>query len=200
METEAVRVPDPAGSCSSASSAMACERHGADAALGLGALDPSVAERPPHVDNTGGPVDITLLKRDPLPGPQPGRRREDHEGALSVRPVGRRPRQVAPMTRTGRFSVRRRCGLSTPCLAGLTSIIPQSIARPEHLPKRLGRLEAVTGRDRHPPGGDLLRTQLAQTLIPELADGLRQEASAASRSSPAARRAGRGTHRQARRV
>src|SRR6266508_2534026 len=29
----------------------------------------------------------------------------------------------------GRFSVRRRCGLSTPCLAGLTSIIPQATAR-----------------------------------------------------------------------
>ena len=29
----------------------------------------------------------------------------------------------------GRFSVRRRCGLSTPCLAGLESIIPQTNAR-----------------------------------------------------------------------
>ncbi len=43
------------------------QRHGADAALGLGALDPPVPERPPHVDDPGVPVDVALLERDPLP-------------------------------------------------------------------------------------------------------------------------------------
>lgn len=33
----------------------------------------------------------------------------------------------------GRFSVRRRCGLLTPCLAELTSIIPHSTATAQHL-------------------------------------------------------------------
>jgi hypothetical protein len=32
----------------------------------------------------------------------------------------------------------------------------------EHLPKRLGCFEAVAGREIHPPGGDLLRGQLAK--------------------------------------
>ena len=67
--------------------------------------------------------------------------------ARSIRP-GRRPVAAANITSAplhspsleataascahdsnGRFSVRRRCGLSTPCLAGLTSIIPQATAR-----------------------------------------------------------------------
>jgi hypothetical protein len=64
------------------------ERHGADAALGLGALDPAVAERPPHVEDTGVPVDIALLEGDPLPRPQAGRRREHHERALTIAKPG----------------------------------------------------------------------------------------------------------------
>jgi hypothetical protein len=138
------------------------------------ALDPSVAERPPHVDNTGGPVDITLLKRDPLPGPQPGRRREDHEGALTftqpggdlgkLRPWLERPLLGAPPLRVI-DTVLGRVDVDHPPLDSAT----------QHLPKRLRRFEAMPGRDRHPPSRDLLRTQLSQTLIAELADRFRQE-------------------------
>ncbi len=45
----------------------------------------------------------------------------------------------------------------------------------QHLAERLGRLEAMPGRNRHPPGRDLLRTELSQTLTPELAHRFRQE-------------------------
>ena len=64
------------------------ERHDTDAALGLGTFDPSVAERPPHVDDTSLPVDIALLERDPLPRPQARRCRKQHERALTVAQPG----------------------------------------------------------------------------------------------------------------
>jgi len=37
----------------------------------------------------------------------------------------------------------------------------------EHLPQRLGRLEAMARRERHPPGGYLLRGQLADATLAE---------------------------------
>jgi hypothetical protein len=45
----------------------------------------------------------------------------------------------------------------------------------QHLAERLRRFEAMPGRNRHPPGRDLLRTELSQTLIAELAHRFRQE-------------------------
>ncbi len=96
--------------------------------LGLGALDPAVAECLPHVDDAGIPVDIAVLERDPLPGTQTGRCREDHEGALAVVELGGDLSELRPGLER-RFSVRRRCGFSTPCLAGLTSIMLHSTAR-----------------------------------------------------------------------
>jgi hypothetical protein len=37
----------------------------------------------------------------------------------------------------------------------------------EHLPQRLRRVEAVAGRERDPPRGDLLRPDLADRSLPE---------------------------------
>jgi hypothetical protein len=37
----------------------------------------------------------------------------------------------------------------------------------QHLPERLGCFEAIAGRERHPPLGDLLRGQLADAALPE---------------------------------
>ena len=45
------------------------QRHGADAALGLGALEPAVSERAPHVHDARLAVDVALLERDPFSGP-----------------------------------------------------------------------------------------------------------------------------------
>jgi hypothetical protein len=45
----------------------------------------------------------------------------------------------------------------------------------EHLPQRLGRFEAVAGRNRHPPGGDLLRAELAYPQIAEHPDRFREQ-------------------------
>jgi hypothetical protein len=47
------------------------------------------------------------------------------------------------------------------------SIIPHATARVEHLPKCLGRLEAIARGQLHPPGGDLLRRQLPDLAITE---------------------------------
>jgi hypothetical protein len=60
----------------------------------------------------------------------------------------------------GRFSVRRRCGLLTPCLAGLTSIIPHSTATAQHL----HRIEESTTT----PSGSMTTslTQRASQLSP----------------------------------
>ena len=70
----------------------------------------------------------------------------------------------------------------------------------QHLPERLRRFEAVPGGNRHParprsPANEAVPTVNCRTRSP-----LSTRASAASRSSPAARRAGRGTHQPARRA
>ena len=82
----------------------------------------------------------------------------------------------------GCCSLRGRCGLSTPSLAGLALSIPQLTARGK-LPERLGGFEAVPGGDSHPPLGDL-RAELADRRSPKLQLPLRA-AIAASRSSRA---------------
>jgi hypothetical protein len=45
----------------------------------------------------------------------------------------------------------------------------------EHLPQRLGRLEAVSARDRHPPGGDLRRLELVDPPLAKRAHRLREQ-------------------------
>jgi hypothetical protein len=54
--------------------------------------------------------------------------------------------------------------------------MPQTTAR-EHLPKRLGRVEAVAGREPDPPGGDLLRPEFPDRTLAEDGDGLAQQPS-----------------------
>jgi hypothetical protein len=45
----------------------------------------------------------------------------------------------------------------------------------EHLPQSLRGLEAVAVGDRHPPGRDLLRTQLVQRTVAERRGGLAEQ-------------------------
>ena len=45
----------------------------------------------------------------------------------------------------------------------------------QHLPQRLGGLEAMPGRDRHPPRRDLRRAQLAETALAKHPHRLRQQ-------------------------
>jgi hypothetical protein len=45
----------------------------------------------------------------------------------------------------------------------------------EHLPQRLRRLEPVTGRDRHPPGGDLDRAKLVEPVVAKDDDRARKQ-------------------------
>src|SRR5215210_6408571 len=51
------------------------QRQRADAPLGLRALEPSVSERATDVDDSCLAVDVALLERHPLAGPQTGRGR-----------------------------------------------------------------------------------------------------------------------------
>src|SRR6266542_4920905 len=60
------------------------QRHRADAPLGLRALDPAVSECATDVDDSCFEVDVTLLERHPLAGPQSGRGRDEYR-----RPVAR---------------------------------------------------------------------------------------------------------------
>src|SRR5215210_1260600 len=62
------------------------QRHRADAPLGLRALEPAVSERATDVDDACLAVDVALLERHPLAGPQSRRGREDDR-----RPVARGP-------------------------------------------------------------------------------------------------------------
>src|SRR6266511_5518178 len=57
--------------------------HRADAPLGLRALEPAVSECATDVDDSCLAVDVALLERHPLAGPQSGRGEEDR------RPVAR---------------------------------------------------------------------------------------------------------------
>jgi hypothetical protein len=59
-------------------------RHRADAPLGLRALDPTVSECTTDVDDSCLAVDVALLERHPLAGPQSRRGREEYR-----RPVAR---------------------------------------------------------------------------------------------------------------
>jgi hypothetical protein len=67
----------------------------------------------------------------------------------------------------GRFSAHRRYGLSIPRLAGFRSISPHTTARSSTCRSALGRVEAMPGRDRHPPGGDLLRREFSYPQVAE---------------------------------
>ena len=58
--------------------------HRADAPLGLRALEPAVSECATDVDDSCLAVDVALLERHPLAGPQSGRGREEYR-----RPVAR---------------------------------------------------------------------------------------------------------------
>src|SRR5215211_6067414 len=96
------------------------------------------------------------------------------------------------LTVPGIGSVRRRCGLSTPCLGGLASIIPQTTAR-------ASTCRRAWVASKRWPGGIVIR-QAAISCERARKGGSRQShgapwraASRACRSSPVQRRVGRGT-------
>ena len=100
------------------------------------------------------------------------------------------------LTVPGIGSVRRRCGLSTPCLGGLASIIPQTTAR-------ASTCRRAWVASKRWPGGIVIR-QAAISCERARKGGSRQShgapwraASRACRSSPVQRRVGRGTRPRA---
>ena len=116
-------------------------------------------------------VDVALLEGDPLAGAHAGSRGEQHHRAVP-RPEPCRDRvEFGPRL--------ERALLSPPPLRIVNALLggvpveqsPDDSAG-EHLAQRLGRLEPVSGRDRHPPRGDLLRAQLPEPQITELSTAL----------------------------
>ena len=144
------------------------------APFGLRMLDPAVAEGTANMNDAFSEVDITPLERDPLARPQPGGRREDHHRTRLRSQVRRDSLELCPRL--------ERTLLRSPALRIIDAVLgridvdhsPFDGAR-QHLPERSGCLESMSGRDRHPPVGDLLRTQLADPQPAERGDGLREQ-------------------------
>jgi hypothetical protein len=107
-----------------------------------------------------------VLEREPLPRPQPRGRGEQHHRALTwAEPIAERIELVPGVERPllGVAPLR----VLDPELGRVDIQQPPADRAREHLPERLGRLEAMPSRDRHPPGGDRRRAKLAQASLAE---------------------------------
>ena len=142
------------------------ERHRSHARFRLRDFEFASGEGAAHVDDALVSVDVAFLECDPLRRPQPGRGREqDH------RPVSRADRfcerfEIRPrLERTLLFPPPHR--VVDTDLGRVDVEHPPRHCSVEDLPQRLGCLEAVTGRERHPPLGDLLRGQLTDPAVTE---------------------------------
>jgi hypothetical protein len=140
------------------------QRHRTSAQARLRLLDPSVRVRPSNLHDTGGTIDVAVLEREQLGGSKPGRGREhDHRPEHRPEVIGERP-DLRP-------------GIERPLLPAAPARIRDSVLgrvlldqlprnRPiQHLPQRLGRLEAVPFRNGQPPRTDLLRRELDKAHI-----------------------------------
>src|SRR5215211_8667196 len=120
------------------------QRHRADAPLGLRALEPAVSECATDVDDSCLMVDIALLERHPLAGPQSRRGREEYR-----RPVARPEPRGELLELSPRLE---RSLLRAPTLRVVDSLLggigvdhsPDDCPC-QHLPQRLGGLETVAG-------------------------------------------------------
>jgi hypothetical protein len=129
-------------------------------------LEPAVSERATHVEDSCLAVDVALLERHPLAGPQSPRGREEHR-----RPVAR-PEPHGELVELSPGLERSLLG--APTLRVVDSLLgrvgvdhsPDDCAC-QHLPQRLGCLETVPGGDRHPPGRELLRAKLGKAAAAE---------------------------------
>jgi hypothetical protein len=150
------------------------QRDGAQAGLGLGALQATVGEGMADVDDADLTVDVTALERDPLPGPKAGRRREDDHrpedgtepggDGLDLGPGLEGPHLLPPPLRVldadgGRVDVDD----------------PPGDGPAEYLPECLRRLEAMAPGHCHPPGRQLVRAETADAAVPKCGYGLREQ-------------------------
>ena len=113
-----------------------------------------------------GAVDVAVLERDPLAWSHAGGGRKDHH-----RPE---PRAESFRDRVEFLPGLERALLGASPLRVLDALLgrvdvehPPHDRAGEHLPQRLRRLEPVAGRDRHPPGGDLDRAELVESVVAE---------------------------------
>jgi hypothetical protein len=169
-QRRAVAVFDPVEGVDRAS----LERDRSHARLCLRELQLGSGEGPAHIDDALCPVDVSFLECDPFRRAQSRRSREqDH------RPVPWPDRGSERLELVPRFE--RMLLLAAP-----RRVVDADLGRVdvdhspghsavEHLPQRLRCLEAVAGRERHPPLGDLLRGQLPDAAIAEDGDCLAEQ-------------------------
>ena len=150
------------------------QRHRASAQPRLGLLDPSVRIRPSNLDDTGGTIDVALFEREQHRGPKPGRGREhDHRPERRPEPLGDRadlrPGIERPLLPAAPAGIRH---------AALGRVLVDQLPRNrpiQHLPQRLGRLEAVPFGNGKPPRTDLLRRELGKAHITQVGGRLPEQ-------------------------
>jgi hypothetical protein len=127
-------------------------------------LELAPGEGAAHVDDPLVAIDVALLECDPFRRPQPGRRREqDHRPVPWPDRRGDRFQLPPRLERMLLLSASRR--VVDADLRGIDVDHSPGDRSLQHLPERLGRLEAVPGRERHPPLGDLLWGQLTDAPV-----------------------------------
>jgi hypothetical protein len=134
----------------------------------------AVEERAPHVEDARLQVDVAPLERGPLARPKSGRGSEDHHRSSGVNKLGGCLGKLRP-----RFE---RSFLGAPSLGVIDAVLrwidvdhPPCDRPCEYLAECLCCLEAVPRRDRHSPGSDLLRAQLAELELAKRARRLREQ-------------------------
>jgi hypothetical protein len=135
-------------------------------------LQAAVRKGAANVDDSRLAIHVAVLEREPFAGTQPGGRGEEHHRTVmgaerSSECVELRPRLERPLL-----------------LAAPGWVVDPDLRRvlDEHLPgdrtleylaQRLRRLEPMSRRNRHPPGGDLVWAKLGESPIAERRHGLR---------------------------
>jgi hypothetical protein len=137
------------------------QRNRASAQPRLGLLHPSARIRPSNLDDTGGTIHVALFERKQLRGSKPDRGCEhDHRPERRPEPLGDRPKLRPGIERPLLPTAPARIRYST-----LGRVVVDQLPRNrpiQHLPERLGRLEAVPFRNSEPPPTDLLRRELGK--------------------------------------
>jgi hypothetical protein len=140
------------------------QRDGASAQSRLSLLDTSVRVGPANLDDSGGTIDVALFECEQLRGSKAGRGREhDHRPEHRPQPLGHRadlrPRTERSLLPAAPARIRH---------SSLGRVVVDELPgnRPiQHLPERLGRLEAVPIRNGQAPRTDLLPARARQCAL-----------------------------------
>jgi hypothetical protein len=112
------------------------------------------------VDNPRSEVDVAPFEREPLGRTKSGGSREEHHRPITGREMRGHSVELGPRLERALLPAPRRRIVHAELRRVDVDHPPVDRTR-EHLPERLRRVEAVAGRERDPPGGDLLRPEFA---------------------------------------